>query len=216
MIHETQPDLRRSGSAADLDPARQTALPERPTRETAEDAVRTLIRYLGDDPSREGLIDTPSRVIRSYAEFFSGYDQDPETVLAPTFEEVGGYEEMVLVRDIEVSSHCEHHMVSFTGVAHVAYLPDQRVVGLSKLARLVDVFAKRLQIQEKLTAQVADTIERVLQPRGVAVVIEAVHNCMATRGVRKPDAKTITSRMTGELRSDPAARREFLAMVGLG
>ncbi|MCE9593668.1 MAG: GTP cyclohydrolase I FolE [Planctomycetes bacterium] len=185
----------------------------RPTRSEAEDAVRTLLRYAGDDPEREGLLETPARVVRAYGEFFRGYDQDPEAVLARTFEEVEGYDEMVVVRDIALFSHCEHHMVSFVGRAHVAYLPDRRVVGLSKLARIVDVFARRLQIQEKLTVQIADTIDRVLQPKGVAVVIEARHDCMATRGVQKPNAMTVTSRMTGAFRTNPSTRREFLAMI---
>lgn len=186
----------------------------RPTRREAEAAVRTLLHYAGDDPDREGLIETPARVVRAYDEFFCGYRQDPEAVLARTFEEVEGYDELVVVRDIELASHCEHHMVSFVGRAHVAYLPDRRVVGLSKLARVVDIFARRLQIQEKLTVQIADAIDRVLQPKGVAVVIEARHDCMATRGVHKPGARTITSRMTGAFRKDPSTRQEFLAMIG--
>ncbi len=186
---------------------------DRPTRSEAEAAVRTLLRYAGDDPDREGLLETPARVVRAYGEFFSGYEQDPEVVLARTFEEVEGYDEMVIVRGIDLFSHCEHHMVSFTGRAHVGYLPDRRVVGLSKLARVVDIFARRLQIQEKLTVQIADAIDRVLQPKGVAVVIEARHDCMATRGVHKPDAMTVTSRKTGSFRDDPSTRREFLSMI---
>ena len=186
----------------------------RPSREEAEAAVRTLIRWAGDDVAREGLRDTPARVVRAYEEFFHGYDLDPEAVLLKTFEEVEGYDEMVTVRDIELQSHCEHHMVPFVGKAHVAYLPDKRVVGISKLARVVEVFAKRLQIQEKLTCQVADTIQRVLQPLGVAVVIEAQHMCMTTRGVRKPGSCTVTSRMLGAFRENPSTRREFLALIG--
>lgn len=186
---------------------------DKPSRLEAEEAVRTLLRYAGDDPEREGLLETPSRVVRAFDEFFQGYAQDPEAVLARTFEEVEGYDEMVVVRNIDLFSHCEHHMVSFVGRAHVAYLPDQRVVGLSKLARVVDIFARRLQIQEKLTVQIADAIERVLRPKGVAVVVEARHDCMATRGVQKPDAMTVTSRMTGAFRTDPSTRREFLAMI---
>jgi GTP cyclohydrolase I len=185
----------------------------RPTRAQAEEAVRTLLAYAGDDPAREGLLETPARVVRSYAEFFAGYEQDPEEILARTFDEVEGYDELVIVRDIEFVSHCEHHMVSFVGHAHVAYLPDRRVVGLSKLARVVDVYARRLQIQEKLTVQIADAIERVLRPRGVAVVVEARHDCMATRGVQKREATTVTSRMTGAFRTDSSTRREFLAMI---
>jgi GTP cyclohydrolase I len=195
-------------------PGKALLPPCRPSRGEAEAAVRTLLRYAGDDSEREGLRETPARVVRAYDEFFAGYAQDPEAVLARTFEEVEGYDEMVVVRDIELASHCEHHMVSFVGLAHVAYLPDRRVVGLSKLARVVDIFARRLQIQEKLTVQIAEVIDRVLQPRGVAVVIEARHDCMATRGVHKPGAQTITSRMTGAFRTDPSTRREFLAMIG--
>ena len=189
---------------------------DRPTREDAEEAVRTLIRWAGDDPSREGLRDTPTRVARAYDEFFRGYSLDPEEVLRRTFEETGGYDEMVLIRDIEVESHCEHHMVPIIGKAHVAYIPDRRVVGISKLARVVDIFARRLQIQEKMTVDIASTIDRVLQPQGVAVVIEARHQCMTTRGVHKPGAGTITSHMLGAFRDDPSTRREFLAMIRNG
>ena len=189
---------------------------DRPTREDAEEAVRTLIRWAGDDPSREGLRDTPARVARAYDEFFRGYSLDPEEVLRRTFEETGGYDEMVLIRDIEVESHCEHHMVPIIGKAHVAYIPDKRVVGISKLARVVDIFARRLQIQEKMTVDIASTIDRVLQPQGVAVVIEARHQCMTTRGVHKPGAGTITSHMLGAFRDDPSTRREFLAMIRNG
>ena len=187
-----------------------------PTREDAEEAVRTLIRWAGDDPSREGLRDTPGRVARAYDEFFRGYSLDPEEVLRRTFEETGGYDEMVLIRDIEVESHCEHHMVPIIGKAHVAYIPARRVVGISKLARVVDIFARRLQIQEKMTVDIASTIDRVLQPQGVAVVIEARHQCMTTRGIHKPGAGTITSHMLGAFRDDPSTRREFLAMIRNG
>ncbi len=185
----------------------------RPTREEAEAAVRTLIRWAGDDPTREGLLETPARVVRSYDEFFAGYELDPEEVLTKTFEETGGYDEMVLVRDIELESHCEHHMVPINGKAHVAYIPNNRVVGISKLARVVEIFAKRLQIQEKMTVDIATTIDRVLQPQGVAVVIEASHQCMTTRGIHKPGADTVTSHMLGAFRTDPSTRREFLAMI---
>jgi GTP cyclohydrolase IA len=185
----------------------------RPSKEQAEEAVRTLIRWAGDDPAREGLMDTPYRVAKSYAEFFSGYDLDPEQVLRKTFEEHEGYDEMITLRGIVLESHCEHHMVPFTGVVHVGYLPDKRVVGISKLARVVEIFARRLQIQEKLTVQIADTIERVLKPKGVAVVIEAEHQCMTTRGVHKPGTITVTSRMKGAFRSSAATRREFLTMI---
>jgi GTP cyclohydrolase I len=188
----------------------------RPTREEAEEAVRTLIRWAGDDPAREGLLDTPSRVVRSYDEFFAGYQSDPADILARTFSEVGGYDEMIVMNDIRFESHCEHHMAPIIGKVHIGYLPEQRVVGISKLARLVDVFAKRLQIQEKMTADIADTLQRVLQPRGVAVVIEASHQCMTTRGVHKPGTSLVTSRMLGAFRENPATRREFLGMLGLG
>jgi len=188
--------------------------PARPSRLEAEDAVRTLIRWAGDDPSREGLLGTPDRVVRSYEEFYSGYSHDPVEILKRTFEETDGYDEMVLLRDIRLESHCEHHIVPILGKAHVAYLPDKRVVGISKLARIVEVYAKRLQIQEKLTAQIANTIQAVLQPKGVAVVIEAAHQCMTTRGVHNPGVTMVTSRMLGVFRSDPAIRREFLSLVG--
>jgi GTP cyclohydrolase IA len=186
----------------------------RPSREEAEEAVRILLRWAGDDPSREGLIDTPDRVVRSYEEFFAGYATDPVALLERTFEEINGYDEIVLLRDIRLESHCEHHMVPIIGRAHVAYLPYRRVVGISKLARVVEAFARRLQIQEKLTVQIADTIQHVLQPRGVAVVIEAAHQCMTTRGVHKPGVTMVTSHMVGAFRDDPSTRRELLAMIG--
>ena len=186
----------------------------RPTREEAEAAVRTLLRWAGDDPTREGLLDTPARVTRSYAEFFAGYAVDPVAVLERTFEETDGYDEIVLLRDIRLESVCEHHMAPIIGRVHVAYLPHHRVVGISKLARVVDAYAKRLQIQEKLTAQIANTIQQVLEPRGVAVVIEAAHQCMTTRGVHKPGVTMVTSRMLGAFRDDATTRRELLAMIG--
>lgn len=186
----------------------------RPDRSAAEDAVRTLIRWAGDDPTREGLLDTPARVVRAYEEFFAGYLEDPVQILSRTFAEVDGYDEMVVMSDIRFESHCEHHMVPIIGKAHVAYLPDRRVVGISKLARLVDIYARRLQIQEKMTVQIADTLNGVLEPKGVAVVIEAAHQCMTTRGVHKPGATLITSRMLGAFRSNSTTRREFLAMIG--
>ena len=186
----------------------------RPTRAQAEAAVRTLLLWAGDDPTREGLIDTPSRVVRSYEEFFEGYTIDPVNLLERTFEETDGYDEIVLLRDIRLESHCEHHMVPIIGRAHVAYLPHRRVVGISKLARVVEAYAKRLQIQEKLTAQIANTIQDVLEPRGVAVVIEAAHQCMTTRGIHKPGVTMVTSRMLGAFRDDAATRRELLAMIG--
>lgn len=186
----------------------------RPTMAEAEAAVRTLLRWAGDDPDREGLRDTPRRVVKSYGELFGGYDIDPVSLLERTFEEVEGYDEIVLLRDIRLESYCEHHMVPIIGRCHIAYLPRSRVVGISKLARVADAFAKRLQIQEKLTVQIADTIDRVLQPRGTAVVIEAGHQCMTTRGVHKPGVSMVTSRMLGAFRDDPATRRELLAMIG--
>ncbi len=187
---------------------------DKPTREEAEAAVRTLLLWAGDDPDREGLVDTPSRVVRSYEEFFAGYDADPVEMLNRTFEEVEGYDEMIVLKDIRLESHCEHHMVPIIGKAHVAYLPSKRVVGISKLARVVDAYAKRFQVQEKLTAQVANSIDEVLQPRGVAVVIEAAHQCMTTRGVHKPGVTMVTSRMLGAFRHDPLTRREFLTIIG--
>ncbi|MDE2515771.1 MAG: GTP cyclohydrolase I FolE [Rhodospirillales bacterium] len=186
----------------------------RPSRAEAEAAVRVLLRWAGDDPTREGLRDTPARVVRSYEEFYAGYETDPAEMLARTFEEIEGYDEIVLLRDIRVESHCEHHLAPIIGRAHVAYLPHTRVVGISKLARVVEAFSKRLQIQEKLTAQIANTIQEVLQPRGVAVVIEAAHQCMTTRGVHKTGVDMVTSRMLGAFREDPATRKEVLAMIG--
>jgi len=187
---------------------------ERPTRDDAEAAVRTLIRWAGDDPCREGLLDTPQRVARAYTELFAGYATDPTALLERTFEETGGYDEIVLLKGIRLESYCEHHMVPILGQAHVAYIPNKRVVGISKLARLVDAYAKRLQIQEKLTTQIADTINEVLEPRGVAVVIEAAHQCMTTRGVHKPGVGMVTSKMLGLFRSNPSTRRELIALMG--
>lgn len=189
-------------------------LEPRPSREEAEAAVRTLLRWAGDDPNREGLVDTPARVARAYEEFFAGYETDPVELLARSFEETDGYDEMVVLRDIRMESHCEHHMVPIIGRAHIAYLPQGRVVGISKLARVLEVYAKRLQIQEKLTAQVANTIEQVLKPKGVAVVIEAAHQCMTTRGIHKPGVTMVTSRMLGAFRDDASTRREFLSIIG--
>ena len=187
---------------------------QRPSRAEAEAAVRTLLLWAGDDPNREGLVDTPARVARAYEEFFGGYEIDPVELLARSFEETDGYDEMVVLRDIRLESHCEHHLVPIIGRAHFAYIPDGRVVGISKLARVLEAYAKRLQIQEKLTAQVANTIETVLKPKGVAVVIEAQHQCMTTRGIHKPGVSMVTSRMLGAFRDDPSTRREFLAMIG--
>lgn len=187
----------------------------RPSQTEAEEAIRTLIRWAGDDPTREGLLGTPERVARAYREFFRGYDQDPETILKRTFEETDGYDEMIVLKDMRFESHCEHHLAPIIGRAHIAYLPRHRVVGISKLARLLDCYAKRMQIQEKLTAQIANTLQEVLQPRGVAVVIDAAHQCMTTRGVHKPGTSMVTSRMLGAFRTDPSTRREFLAIIGL-
>jgi GTP cyclohydrolase I len=186
----------------------------KPTRAEAEAAIRTLIQWAGDDPDREGLIDTPSRVVRSYEEFYQGYTADPRALLERTFEEVEGYDEIVFLRDIRFESHCEHHMAPIIGRAHVAYLPHQRVIGISKLARLIDVYAKRLQIQEKMTSQIANTINEILQPKGTAVVIEASHQCMTTRGVHKAGVSMVTSTMLGAFREEASTRREFLAMIG--
>ncbi len=186
---------------------------KRTSRSDAEAAVRSLIEWAGDDPDREGLRGTPERVVRAYEEFFSGYREDPLAVLATTFEETEAYDEMIVLRDIRLESHCEHHIVPILGKVHIGYLPAGRVVGISKLARLVEVYAKRMQIQEALTSQIADTIQEALKPRGVGVVIEAAHQCMTTRGIRKPGVSMVTSRMLGSFRDDPATRREFLAMI---
>ena len=191
-----------------------TTLP-RPTQAEAEEAVRTLLLWAGDDPDREGLLDTPKRVASAYREWFCGYEEDPVELLARSFEEVEGYDEMVMLRDIRLESMCEHHMCPIIGKAHVAYLPNGRVVGISKLARVVEAYGKRLQIQEKMTAQIANTLQEVLQPRGVAVVVDASHQCMTTRGVHKPGTSMVTSRMLGAFRTDPSTRREFLAIIGL-
>lgn len=188
----------------------------RPSREEAEAAVRTLLLWAGDDPDREGLIETPQRVVKAYREMFAGYDMDPQEVLARTFEEVAGYEDMVLVKDISFHSHCEHHMVPIIGKAHVAYLPDKRVLGLSKIARVVDIFAQRLQTQEAMTAQIADAINEALMPRGIAVMIEAEHMCMAMRGIRKQGSTTITTTFTGTYRDDPTEQARFISMVRNG
>jgi len=194
--------------------AQTTADARRPDRDEAEHAVRTLIRWAGDDPDREGLLGTPERVARAYEEYFSGYPEDPVEILQRTFEETDGYDEIVLLKDIGFESHCEHHLAPIIGKAHVAYLPDRRVVGISKLARVVEIYAKRMQIQEKMTAQIANTLIDVLQPVGAAVVIEAVHQCMTTRGVRKPGVTMVTSRMLGVFRDNPTTRRELMSMIG--
>jgi GTP cyclohydrolase I len=186
----------------------------RPSRGEAEAAVRTLLRWIGEDPDRPGLRATPGRVASAYEEWFGGYGQDPAEILRTTFDETGGYDEVVLLRDVGFVSHCEHHLAPIVGRAHVAYLPDRRVVGISKLARVVDVFARRLQIQERMTAEIADAVQEALEPRGVAVVVEAVHHCMTTRGVCKPGSLMATSRLTGVFRDDPSVKREVLALIG--
>lgn len=186
---------------------------ERPTREEVEAAVRTLLRWTGDDPEREGLQETPARVAKAYREMFSGYDQSPDEVLGRTFEEVAGYDDLVLIKDITFHSHCEHHMVPIIGKAHVGYLPDGKVVGLSKIARVVDIFAHRLQTQETMTAQIANSIQAILKPRGVAVLIEAEHMCMAMRGIRKQGSTTLTSTFTGAFKEQPEEQVRFMSMT---
>jgi len=208
----SQPQEKKVRTFA-LDRPAEPPAGSRPSREEAEAAVRTLIRWAGDDPEREGLRGTPGRVARAYEEFFSGYEEDPVQLLQRTFEEIEGYDEMVVLRDIRFESHCEHHMVPIIGRAHIAYLPLHRVVGISKLARVLEVYSRRVQIQEKLTAQIANTINEVLQPRGVGVVIDASHQCMTTRGVHRPGMSMVTSHMIGTFRSDSRTRREFLAII---
>ena len=187
---------------------------ERPSRDEAEAAVHTLLLWAGDDPDREGLVDTPARVTKAYEEWFAGYKEDPESYLSRTFEEVEGYDEMVVLRDIRFESHCEHHLAPIIGRVHIGYLPNKKVVGISKLARVIEAYARRLQVQEKLNAQIANCIQTVLEPKGVAVVIEATHQCMTTRGVHKPGVTLVTSNMLGAFRQDPMTRREFLTIIG--
>ena len=188
---------------------------KKPTREEAEGAVRTLIEWSGEDPDRDGLLGTPDRVVRAYKEFFAGYNEDPQSLLAKTFENISGYDELIVLKNIRLESHCEHHIVPIIGKAHIGYLPNERVVGISKLVRLVDIFAKRMQIQEALTSQIADTIQEILKPKGVGVVIEAAHQCMTTRGVQKSDVSMVTMRTHGSFRNDTQTRREFMAMINL-
>jgi GTP cyclohydrolase IA len=187
---------------------------KKPSREEAEAAVRTLLEWAGDDPTRDGLIDTPARVVRAYEEYFSGYNDEPEKILGRSFDETAGYDEIVVLKDIDFASHCEHHIAPILGKVHVAYLPSSRVVGISKLARLVETFGRRLQIQEKMTAQIANAINDVLKPQGVAVVIQAAHECMTTRGIDKPGVSMVTSTMLGAFREDPSTRREFMSIIG--
>jgi len=202
---------RKTATAPSLAPS-----VERPSRQEAEEAVRTLIRWAGENPAREGLVGTPDRVVRAYEEWFAGYEEDPEELLQRTFEEVGGYDEIVLLRDIRFTSHCEHHMAPIFGRAHIGYLPRNRVVGLSKLARLINVYARRMQIQERMTVEIADALDRILQPHGVGVVIEGMHACMSTRGVHQTDSTMVTSRLLGVFREHPATRQEFLSAIGFG
>lgn len=185
----------------------------RPSQKQAEDAVRTLIAWAGDNPNREGLIETPKRVVNAYKDFFSGYEQDPEKILGKTFEEIEGYDDMVLLKNMRMESHCEHHMVPFIGVAHIAYIPDKKIVGISKIGRLLDVFAKRLQTQETMTSQIAETIYRVLKPKGVAVLIDAKHQCMTTRGIHKINTSTVTKKMLGEFKDNSKMEKKFLMMI---
>ena len=192
----------------------QPVIRARPSRSEAEQAIRTLLSWAGDDPTREGLRDTPARVARAFEDWFAGYDVDPEEYLARTFEEVEGYDDMVVLRDIRFESHCEHHLAPIIGRVHVGYLPTNKVVGISKLARVVEAYAKRLQVQEKMNAQIARCIQKVLEPKGVAVVIQAEHQCMTTRGVHKPGVSMVTSTMLGEFRKNPLTRREFLSVIG--
>ena len=192
---------------------KKTRSPSRPSRKQAEEAVSTLLRWAGEDPQREGLIDTPKRVALAYEDWFGGYKEDPVRFLKRTFEEVEGYDEMIVLRDISFESHCEHHMAPIIGKAHIGYLPDTKVVGISKLARVVEAFARRFQVQEKMTAQIANCIEDVLKPKGVGVVIEAVHQCMTTRGIHKSDVSMVTSQMVGTFRKDARTRAEFLRMI---
>jgi GTP cyclohydrolase I len=186
---------------------------KRPSQEQAEDAVRTLLAWAGDNPDREGLLDTPARVAKAFREYFSGYDEDPVEALSRTFEDVGGYDDIVMLRDIEFNSHCEHHIAPFVGRAHVAYLPTKDVVGISKLARVVDIYARRLQTQETMTAQIANCIDEQLSPRGVAVMLEAVHTCMSMRGISKRNVTTITTQFTGEFKSNPVLQARFINLV---
>ena len=191
-------------------------LSKRPSKAEAEKAVRTLISFVGENPDREGLLDTPKRVVNSYEDWYGGYSQDPKEVLNKTFSEIEGYDEIIMLKDIRVESHCEHHMAPFIGSAHIAYLPNKRVVGISKLARITRIFSKRMQVQEKLTAEIAACLQEVLKPRGVAVVIEAQHECMTTRGINEPGISMVTSQLLGKFRTDPSTRKEFYSMIKQG
>jgi len=191
-------------------------LVKKPSNAEAEKAVRTLISFVGEDPDREGLLDTPKRVVKAYQDWYGGYNQDPKEVLNKTFSEIEGYDEIIMLKDIRVESHCEHHMAPFIGSAHVAYLPNKRVVGISKLARITRIFSKRMQVQEKLTAEIANCLQEVLKPRGVAVVIEAQHECMTTRGINEPGISMVTSQLLGKFRTDASTRKEFYSMIQQG
>ena len=196
-------------------PVKKT-LVKKPSNAEAEKAVRTLISFVGEDPNREGLLDTPKRVVKAYQDWYGGYNQDPKEVLNKTFSEIEGYDEIIMLKDIRVESHCEHHMAPFIGSAHVAYLPNKRVVGISKLARITRIFSKRMQVQEKLTAEIANCLQEVLKPRGVAVVIEAQHECMTTRGINEPGISMVTSQLLGKFRTDASTRKEFYSMIQQG
>lgn len=206
--YDTTDELKTNAARLDDD--------KKPTRAEAEAAVETLLRWAGDDPTREGLIDTPARVIRAYEEFFRGYREDPASMLERTFEEVEGYQDMVMLRDIEMQSHCEHHMVPIAGKAHIAYIPNKRVVGISKLARVMDSFAMRLQTQETMTAQIANCIQDALEPQGVAILVDAKHQCMTTRGVKKPSVSMVTTQFTGLFNNDAALKERFYRHIQLG
>ena len=204
--------MKNKKKTATKKPAKKTVL-KKPSNAEAEKAVRTLISFVGENPDREGLLDTPKRVVKAYQDWYAGYDQDPREFLSKTFSETGGYDEIVMLKDIRVESHCEHHMAPFIGSAHIAYLPNKRVVGISKLARVTRIFSKRMQVQEKLTAEIANCLQEVLKPRGVAVVIEAQHECMTTRGINEPGISMVTSQLLGKFRTDASTRKEFYSMI---
>ena len=207
--------MKNTKRTAAKKPVKKT-LVKKPSNAEAEKAVRTLISFVGEDPNREGLLDTPKRVVKAYQDWYGGYSQDPKEVLNKTFSEIEGYDEIIMLKDIRVESHCEHHMAPFIGSAHVAYLPNKRVVGISKLARITRIFSKRMQVQEKLTAEIANCLQQVLKPRGVAVVIEAQHECMTTRGINEPGISMVTSQLLGKFRTDASTRKEFYSMIQQG
>jgi GTP cyclohydrolase I len=207
--------MKNTKKTAAKKPIKKT-LVKKPSNAEAEKAVRTLISFVGEDPNREGLLDTPKRVVKAYQDWYGGYNQDPKEVLNKTFSEIEGYDEIIMLKDIRVESHCEHHMAPFIGSAHVAYLPNKRVVGISKLARITRIFSKRMQVQEKLTAEIANCLQQVLKPRGVAVVIEAQHECMTTRGINEPGISMVTSQLLGKFRTDASTRKEFYSMIQQG